>query len=46
MNDGDAFWLHKRSRKCANALSETILQQVVAFWNSKTTVSLNAKDVT
>jgi hypothetical protein len=45
-NNGDAFWLQKRTRKQIDVLCEVAVQQIVAFWTSKTTISPNNKDVT
>ncbi len=43
--NGDAFWLNKKSKNHGNGLCEGIVQQIVFFWTSRTTISPNAKDV-
>ncbi len=45
-NNGDAFLLQRRTRKWIDVLCEVAVQQIVAFWTSKTTISPNNKDVT
>jgi hypothetical protein len=45
-NNGDAFWPQRRTTKRIDVLCETTVQQIVAFWTSKTIISPNSKDIT
>jgi len=42
---GDAFWLNKKSINHGGGLCKAIVQQIVFFWTSGTTISPNAKDI-
>jgi hypothetical protein len=39
------MWLNKKSGRHVHALNETDVQQILAFWNSNTTILPNAKYV-
>jgi hypothetical protein len=44
---GDFLWVNKKIRKWwGHALSEVVVQCIVAFWTFYTTISLNEKDIT